>query len=339
MDKINVFITGANGEVGHGLIRRLYDLKKYRVFALFRNSIDRALKPFVYKVVRGDVLDRKLMEETVKKGKIDVIFHLAAVLSTGGEKGPETAHKINVEGTSNLLEIATHESLKRKNPIKFIFPSSIAVYGLPNLSLKAKNKKVKEDEFLHPITMYGISKLYCENLGIYYSQNYMLLADIDRKNLVDFRCVRFPGLISATTMPSGGTSDYAPEMLHALAQDKDYESFVEKDRAIPFMAMPDGVESLIKIMNSPKNKLSRSVYNIAGFSATAGEIEKEIKKYFTKGTVTYKAHLKRQNIVDSWPVDANDAPAKKDWGWKAKYNFAKSFKDYLVPVISKKYQG
>jgi nucleoside-diphosphate-sugar epimerase len=337
MQKINVFITGANGEVGHGLIKRLSELKKYQIFALYRNNIDTSLKPFVNKFIKGDVLERSLMEKIVKENKIEIIFHLAAVLSTGGENAPEMAHKINVEGTANLLEIATQESLRRKKAIKFIFPSSIAVYGLPSLSVKNKNPKVKESEFLNPITMYGISKLYCENLGIYYSKHYKLLSELDRKNLIDFRCVRFPGLISATTMPSGGTSDYAPEMLHSLAQGKDYECFVMEDRKIPFMAMPDGVESLLKLLNAPKAKLTKDVYNISGFAASAKEIEKEIKKYFPKGKISYRAHTKRQMIVDSWSADVNDIAAKKDWSWQAKYNFQKAFRDYLIPVISRKY--
>jgi threonine 3-dehydrogenase len=338
MKKINVLVTGANGEVGHGLIVRLYDLKKYKIHALFRKGFDRMLNKHIDKVIRGDVLDRNLLLKIVRENKIEVIFHLAAVLSTGGEKTPEAAHKINVEGTANLLEIATEESLRRKKAIKFIFPSSIAVYGMPNLTVKKRTEKVKENEFLHPITMYGISKLYCENLGIYYSKYYKLLSDFDRRYLVDFRCVRFPGLISATTMPSGGTSDYAPEMIHAAACRKNYECFVGVDRTIPFMAMPDGVESLIQLLNTSRAKLSKDVYNISGFSVSAKEIENEVKKYFLGPKVSYKPHLKRQDIVDSWPGAVDDSLAKKDWGWRPKYDFRKAFKEYLIPIISEKYR-
>jgi threonine 3-dehydrogenase len=100
----------------------------------------------------------------------------------------------------------------------FLYPSSIAAYGLPDLETKARAGRVKEDEWLHPTTMYGCNKLYCEQLGTYYARHYKQLAKPSRERRVDFRCVRFPGLISAQTVPSGGTSDYAPEMIHAAAR-------------------------------------------------------------------------------------------------------------------------
>ena len=59
--------------------------------------------------------------------------------------------------------------------------------------------------------------------------------------------MRFPGLISAVTLPSGGTSDYGPEMLHAAAKGEPYACFVREDARIPFMAMPDAVNSLLRI--------------------------------------------------------------------------------------------
>jgi nucleoside-diphosphate-sugar epimerase len=204
--------------------------------------------------------------------------------------------------------------------------------------VKGKRLKVKEGEFLNPITIYGVSKLACENLGNYFSKNYRLLGEIDRENLIDFRCIRFPGLLSPDTVPSGGTSDYGPEMVHAAAQGKSYECFVRPDSTIPFMAMADAADILIKLAEAPKKDLQSCVYNVAGFCVSAEEIANEVKKFFPKFNVTYKINPERQRIVDSWPIDVDDTNAQRDWGWKKKYDFEKTFSEYLVPKIKERYK-
>jgi len=331
-------ITGANGEVGHGLITNLSTTGvKTKIIALDLNDLDEKLQNKVDIFIKGSVTDKELIEKIFSEYKINTVFHLAAVLSTGGEKNPELAHNVNICGTFNLLSAANLQAIKEKRHLKFIFPSTIAVYGMPNLESKRKFKKVKEGEFLNPITMYGINKLYCENLGVYFSSHYQSLTLDESSRYLDFRCVRFPGLISAETTPSGGTSDYAPEMLHFAASNKDYQCFVRPDSTIHFMAMPDAIEALLKLTNTPKNKLTARIYNIEGFSASAKEIENIVKYHFPKANISYKVNPPRQNIVDSWSEDVDGSKAARDWGWKAKYNFKKAFEEYLIPSIIKKY--
>src|SRR5439155_23850273 len=115
-----------------------------------------------------------------------------------------------------------------------------------DLAAKARAGRIREDEYTHPVTLYGCNKLYCEQLCRYSARHCtQLSADVTRR--VDFRAVRFPGLISAMTTPSGGTSDYASEMTHAAATGEPYTCFVRPDTTIPFMAMPDGVEALLTL--------------------------------------------------------------------------------------------
>src|SRR5207249_8625643 len=144
-------------------------------------------------------------------------------------------------------------------------------YGLPSPEVKTAAGKVKEDDFNLPTTMYGANKLYCEHLGRYYTRHYKQLA-AEGSGKVDFRCIRFPGLISAETVPSGGTSDYAPEMIHAAAQGKPYACFVRPETRIPFMAMPDAVEALLQLATASTERLTRTVYNIGAFNPSAAEI-------------------------------------------------------------------
>lgn len=334
----NILITGANGEVGHGLINVLKSQKpESDIIALDLNDLDQNLQNYVKVFIKGSVTDKPLIEKIFSEHKIDIIFHLAAVLSTSGEKHPEIAHEVNTGGTHNLLSIANAVSSRDKRVIKFIFPSTIAVYGIPDLKTKKRKSKVNENEYLNPITMYGVNKLYCENLGVYYSKYYSLLS-ADNHHYLDFRCIRFPGLISSDTIPSGGTSDYAPEMLHSAAQNKKYKCFVRPDSIIHFMTMPDAIRALIKLSMAEKSKLRTSIYNISGFSASAKDIENIIKRYFPKSEITYLIDSARQRIIDSWSEDVDDFQAQKDWRWKPDYNFQKAFDEYLIPAIKRRYK-
>ena len=209
-----VLVTGAGGEIGHGLIVRLAAAGR-TIVTVDIAPLDRQLAKHVRREFTGSITDRGLLERVLAEFEIDLVFHLAALLSTRSEFTPVTAHEVNVEGTLNLLEFAHHEGESHGRPVKLMYPSSIAAYGLPDLATKNRVGRVHEDEWTKPTTMYGCNKLYCEHLGRYYARHYKQLAAESTARRVDFRCVRFPGLISAVTEPSGGTSDYAPEMIHA----------------------------------------------------------------------------------------------------------------------------
>ena len=185
--------------------------------------------------------------------------------------------------------------------------------------------------------MYGCNKLYCEHLGRYYSSYYRQLAVDQKQDGVDFRAIRFPGLISAVTVPSGGTSDYAPEMLHAVAQGKPYNCFVREDRKIPFMAMPDAIDAILKLHEAEREQLTRHVYNIGSFSLSAGEIRDIALKEYPDATIGYLPDDKRQSIVDSWPEDVDDSAARADWGLSPVFDARRAFSEYLIPGIKARY--
>src|SRR5262245_5706481 len=224
-----VFITGAGGEIGHGLIAHLSKEGKQPVVTLDVNPLEPTLGKMVQREFTGSIEDRSLLERILSEFEVETVYHLAALLSTRSEFTPRTAHLVNVEGTLNLLEFAQHEAESHGRPVLFLYPSSIAAYGLPDLETKRRAGNVKEDDYNTPSTMYGANKLYCEQLGRYYSRFYKQLAAETQSGRVDFRAVRFPGLISALTVPSGGTSDYAPEMIHAAAKGEAYSCFVRPD--------------------------------------------------------------------------------------------------------------
>jgi len=337
MRKKVTLITGVSGEVGLALVKNLSELG-------YKNLLTLDIRPLPTEYtkysshIQGDILDKSLLNRLVSEYDIDTIFHMAALLSTRAEFTPVAAHQVNVEGTMGLLQLAAEQSEWRGDPVMFIFPSSIAAYGMPDLETKSKFPQVKEWEWNYPITMYGCNKLYCEMLGSYFSDYYRQLA-AERPQMLDFRCVRFPGLISAFTVPSGGTSDYGPEMLHAAAKGEAYAAFVRPDTQISFMAMPDAVTALLDLSRAPKQALTRTVYNVTSYSLTAEQFRQQVLKAFPRAEISFNPDLKRQQIVDSWPADLNDNDARRDWAWKPGFDIDRSFSEYLVPNILKRYQG
>lgn len=336
MRKKVILITGASGEVGHALVERLASGDSH-LLTMDMRPLPADIRHLATHV-EGDLLNERLLARLVSEYEIDVIYHLAALLSTRSEITPEEAHQVNVEATMALLKLAAEESQWRGRPVQFIFPSSIAIYGMPDRESKELYTRVREWEWNQPRTMYGCNKLYCELLGNYFSRHYRQLAT-EQPATLDFRCVRFPGLISAFTLPSGGTSDFGPEMVHAAAKGEPYACFVAEDARIPFMAMPDAVDALLTLAQAPRSSLSRQVYNVTGFSVTAGEIRDRVLRAFPTAQISFDADPKRSAIVDSWPADLDDSMAQRDWGWRPKYDVERAFGEYLIPNVVALYQS
>jgi len=329
-------VTGAGGEIGHGLVTRLSRAGR-PIVTVDLTRLDNSLAPLVRREFTGSITDTTLLERVLAEFEVDLIFHLAALLSTRSEFTPLTAHEVNVEGTLRLLEFSQREGESHGRPVVFVYPSSIAAYGLPDLATKQRAGRVGEDEWNTPRTMYGCNKLYCEHLGRYYARYYKQLA-AQSAGRVDFRCVRFPGLISALTTPAGGTSDYAPEMIHAAASGEPYACFVRPDTQIPFMAMPDAIEALMRLALASADQLTRTAYNLSAFAPTAQDLHDAVRSAFPDAALTWQVDGKRQAIVDSWPADVDDSAARRDWGFAPAFDFDSAFQQYLLPTIRERYQ-
>ena len=312
-------ITGANGEIGQALLRVL---KADRVLALDLNPLDPALAGYYLEFIQGDILDRALLEQLGRQFEIRRIYHLAAILSNQAESDPHLAHRVNVEGTMNLLNFGLAQSEQR--PVQFLFPSSIAVYGL---EAKEAHGPVGEEERLMPTTVYGAGKLYCERLGRHFTKH--------GSAQLDFRALRFPGLISAETLPAGGTTDYGPEMLHFAAAGRRYRCFVRPDTRLPFLVMPDAIRALQKLASA--TSLPRGAYNVTSFSPSAEELRQSVLEYFPSAEVSFEPDPDRQAMVDSWPAQIDDSAARRDWGWSPEYDLQRAFAEYLVPAVSDRY--
>lgn len=331
MRTASVLVTGANGEIGHGLITRLTGTG-CSIVTVDITPLEPSLRRLVRREFTGSVTDVGLLERILAEFDVDRVFHRAALRSTRVEFTSVTAQMVNVDGSLNLLEFAHHESESHGRPVVFLYPSSIAAYGLPGLDTKMRARRVREDEWNMPATMHGCNKLYCEHLGRYCACHYKQLAADMTAGRVDFRCVRLPGLISAVTVPSGGTSDYAAVVIHAGVRGEAYGCFVRPDTRIPLMTMPDVVETLL-LASVPRERLSRTAYNVSAFSQAAEDIGRVVTKAFPSAAIGWDIDPKRQRIIDSWPAEVDDSAARQDWGFAPRYDFTRAFDEYLIPTV------
>jgi len=261
-----------------------------------------------------DALDKTALFEIVKKHGITQIYHLAAMLSATGEQNPMFAWKLNMESLFHVLDLAKEKHIKQ-----IYWPSSIAVFGPTTPQQNTPQFTVME-----PSTIYGISKQAGERWCEWYFNKFN----------VDVRSLRYPGLIGWKSAPGGGTTDYAVHIFHEALKKGTYECFLAEDTALPMMHMEDAIRATIELMLAPAEKIKiRGSYNLAGISFTPKQIAEEIKKHIPNFTITYKPDF-RQAIADSWPKSINDENAKKDWGWKEKYDLPKLVENMLTNLKS-----
>jgi threonine 3-dehydrogenase len=325
LGKAIAVVTGAGGELGSELLPALAR-QSFEVVAVDRKPLSPELGEHCVECAQLDITDRAALGELIRRRRPSHLFHLAAMLSSDAEREPERAHRVNVEGTLGLLQILEAVPSSAARP-RFIFPSTIAVYGLPDAAVKERAGAVEEWQWTCPLGIYGCNKLYCELLG----------AHASRRGRLDFRALRFPGLISATSLPSGGTTDFAPQMLHAAAQGQAYACFVSAPTRLPFMTMPDAVDALLRLAGAEAARLSAPVYNVRGFSCSAGEFRERILQHFPQAQITFEPQPDKQRLVDSWPADLDDTRARRDWGHAPTHDLDAALQDYLVPRLCARY--
>ncbi len=334
---VATLVTGAGGEVGHGLMAALHAAGRKDIIAIDIRALDDRQRALCREAYVGDICETALLGRLQSMYEITEVYHLAALLSTRTEFVPEAAHAVNVGGMFNLLRLAADQARSHGKRVRFMFPSSIAVYGLGYLKTKKRAGAIGEDQYLQPTTMYGCNKVYCESLGRYYARHYRQLAQDRMDHILDFRCIRFPGLISAETVPCGGTSDYAAQMIHAAAEGKPYACFVRPDTRMAFMTMPDAIEAFLGLAGADAGHLSRCVYNVTSFNPSAAEFADLVREHFPAARISFEPDPQRQAIVDSWPVDVDDTAARTDWGYSPKHDLRSAFEQYLVPNVTARY--
>jgi nucleoside-diphosphate-sugar epimerase len=309
MTKEKILVIGASGQIGVELtlaLRKIYGNTNVVASDLREeNDLLKGTGPYV----SLDIMNKEMLHVQVIRQNITQIYLLAAILSATGEKNPNLAWNLNMQGLLNVLDIAKEEHIH-----KVYWPSSIAVFGPTS-----PKKNCPQQTIIEPTTVYGISKYAGEFWCNYYFQRYGL----------DVRSLRYPGLISYKSAPGGGTTDYAIEIFHDALEDKHYDCFLKEDTYLPMMYMPDAIRATIELMEAPADKISiRTSYNLSSMSFSPKEIGEEVKKHIPGFTISYEPDY-RQAIADSWPESIDDSVARRDWGWKHEYDIDKMSKDMI----------
>lgn len=314
-----IMVIGATGQIGSELVlelRRRFGGDKVIAVGHKRAPAQEVLGSGPFEV--GNVLDKDRMDELCDKHDVKTIYHLAAVLSGVGEKNPQFAWDLNINGLINVLEVA------RRRSAKVFWPSSIAVFGR-----NCPRVMTPQDTVLQPTTMYGVTKVAGELLCDYYHRRFG----------VDVRSVRYPGIISAETPPGGGTTDYAVAMFYEAVRSGHYTCFVKEGTVLPLMYMPDCINAAITIMEAASEMIStRLGYNLNGHSLSAKELAELVMVRSPGFTIDYAPDF-RQAIADSWPESLDDSVAARDWGWRAEWSMEQMADDMLAKLRDRKASG
>ncbi len=304
---MRTLITGAGGQLGPDLIAA-FAARGQEVIAT--DVVEAPAHTAAHSWLHLDVTDAAAVDRVIGDCKPDRIVHLAAVLSAKGERDPARTYAINQDGTKNVLDASVKHDVSM-----VLFTSSIAVFGpdAPSVAPDAAE--------LLPTTMYGVTKAAGEMLGNYYRSRYGL----------DFRGVRYPGVIGAT-LPGGGTSDYALYLFYDAVRVGAYQAFCRPDTRIPLMYMPDSTRALVELADAPRDRLTRCVYNVAAFSPTAEEIAAVVREHVPGADLSFEPDPVRQGILDSWPDELDDSLARRDWGWRPSFDLSRMASD-LIPLL------
>jgi nucleoside-diphosphate-sugar epimerase len=309
MAKEKVLVIGASGQIGVELtlaLRRIYgNLNVIASDLREENELLKGTGPYV----SLDVMNKEMLHVQVIRQNVTQIYLLAAILSATGEKNPNLAWHLNMQGLLNVLDIAREEKLH-----KVYWPSSIAVFGPTSPKENCPQRTIIE-----PTTVYGISKYAGEFWCNYFFQRFG----------VDVRSIRYPGLISYKSAPGGGTTDYAIEIFHEALEERKYTCFLKEDTYLPMMYMPDAIRATIELMEAPADRISvRTSYNVAALSFSPREIAAGIKQHIPEFTMSYAPDY-RQTIANSWPQSIDDSVARSDWGWQHEFDLARMTSDML----------
>jgi nucleoside-diphosphate-sugar epimerase len=305
-----ILIIGACGQIGTELTQKLRSIygNDNVIASDIRKLNNDIVNNGIFEVINA--LDYNQIEHLIEQYQITDVYLMAALLSATAEKNPAFAWDLNMNSLFHVLNLAKAKKIK-----KIFWPSSIAVFGPTT-----PRDNTPQYTIMEPTTVYGISKQTGERWCEYYHNVYG----------VDVRSIRYPGLISWSTEPGGGTTDYAVDIYHKALKDGKYECFLSEETALPMMYMDDAIRATIEIMQAPDESIKiRSSYNLSGISFTPAEIADEIKKHIPNFTISYKPDF-RQKIADSWPASIDDSSARKDWNWKHKFDMASMTEEMLA---------
>jgi threonine 3-dehydrogenase len=289
-------VTGCNGQVGKALVPSLY--KNFGKENVVCSDLQEKPDFVEGSYAKLDVTNRKEFDNIVNSNGVNYILHMAGILSAVGEKNPQLAISVNIDGVNNALEVA------KDNNTKIFIPSTIAVYGKGH---DRQNAGIPCP--LRPTTIYGITKVYMEQVGSYYHKRFG----------VDFRSLRYPGFVSPYEYESNGTTDYSSQIFFSALKKQEFKLYLAPERRLPMIYITDGIEGTIKFLLADEKRFTSRFYNLTGLSFSCSDIVKSLKELIPDLKHRYELDF-RDEIALSWPEDLDLKDASKDWDWHPKYD-------------------
>ncbi len=305
-----ILVTGASGQIGTELTAALR--ARYGADAVVSSDVRMPRRGSSMEAGRFELVDctnGRQVADVVRRHDIGTIYHLAALLSVVAEERPQAAWTLNMDGLYRVLEVA------RENHCAVFFPSSIAAFGpgTPRMG-------TPQDTLQRPTSIYGVTKVAGELLCDYYASRFG----------VDTRGLRFPGLISYTAPPGGGTTDYAVEIFYQAIRYRHYSCFLGPDTRMDMMYMPDAIRAMIELMEADEARLThRNAFNLTAMNFTPEELAAAIRVHIPEFVIDYEVDPVRQAIADSWPQSVDDSAARSEWGWQHRFGLAETVEDML----------
>ncbi len=313
----NILVIGSTGQIGSELTMKLRHLypEGNVVAGYIKGAEPKGILLESGPAEEADVRDGAMLAAIVEKYHIDAIYNLAALLSAVAERKPLMAWDIQMNGLLNILEIA------REKDCAVFTPSSIGSFGP-----ETPHVGTPQDTIQRPRSMYGVTKVATELLSDYYFHKYG----------VDTRSVRFPGLISYTTPPGGGTTDYAVDIYYSAVKGEEFVCPIKAGTFMDMMYMPDALRAAVDIMEADPARLKhRNSFNIASMSFDPEIIYAKIREYIPQFRMKYSVDPVRQAIADSWPDSMDDSCAREEWGWKPSYDLTTMSEDMITQLRKK----
>lgn len=294
-----VLITGGNGNLGHLVSQRLAATG----VEIIRFDLPGTEKDGPGAQVLGDIRDIALLRDTFGSHQPDAVIHLASLLSGSSEVDLDATWEINATASFKLMRLAQDQKL----PGPFVFASTVGTYG-PNAG-----DPLPEDAEQWPDGFYGATKVAVERMGFYFKVNHGL----------DFRCLRFPLVISPWAPPSAVTA-YPSHAFKAAAEGRPYTFPVSREVGMSTMFLHDVVRSIAEIATADRERLTRPAYNLHSFFASAGDVEDAIKTRWQGFECTYEPHPVLDARMRDRPKQIIDESAAQDWDWAPEYDFQKA---------------
>ena len=315
--KERILITGYNGELGSKTLKELVARGK-SIIALDLTNPKEKIDSVMY--IKDSIINHQLINSIFDNHYITEVYHFAALLSQTASQNPELAFEINEKASKNLIDCSYTFGIKNNCITRFFFPSSIAVYG------PRKIENASEQDIIKPTTVYGNNKLIIEQYGSKLHESSL------SKNVgLDFRSIRFPGVISYDSVPSGGTTDYAPQMINNAKNGEKFECKLSANTILPFIGIDKTISSIIDIMSFEVIESKLRVFNVQEASFSVKELSDFLLQKFPSFQILYNENKNFQSVADTWPSSLNCEKAEKFWNFSSE----KDFEVFMKKIINK----